>query len=124
MSKNASPMNLEDRTIAFAKNVRTFVNQLSQFSLNYDDVKQLIRSSGSVAANYIEAQEAISKRDFIYRLRIVRKEGRESIVWLKLIETSDDKHQETKSYLIDEAKQLTYILTAIIKKVEVRESAK
>ena len=70
--------NLEDRTFKFAKNVRAFVKKLSKSIANFEDSKQLIKASGSVGANYIEANEVISKKDFEYRIKICRKEAKES----------------------------------------------
>lgn len=64
---------LEERTFEFADKVRTFTKQIPKRVTNIDDIKQLIRSSGSVGANYIEANEAISRKDFIYRIKICRK---------------------------------------------------
>ena len=69
---------LEDRTFTFAKNVRTFVKKLRKTIANVEDSKQLIKSSGSVGANYIEANEALSKKDFVMRIKICRKEAKES----------------------------------------------
>ena len=56
---------------------------------NTEDVRQLIRASGSVAANWIEANEALSKKDFLLRVKICRKEAKESRLFLRLIETGD-----------------------------------
>ncbi len=77
---------LEDRTFEFARDVRAFVKVLPKTLSNIEDGKQLIRSSGSVGANYIEANESLSKKDFIMRIKISRKEAKESQYWLKLID--------------------------------------
>ena len=66
------------------------VKKLRKISVNIEDGRQLIRSSGSVGANYIEANEALSKKDFIMRIKICRKEAKESRYWLGLIDTQDD----------------------------------
>jgi four helix bundle protein len=55
---------LEERTFQFAKEVRIFIKKLSKTIANYEDIKQLVRSSGSIAANYIEANEKLSDKDF------------------------------------------------------------
>lgn len=81
--------NLEDRTFEFAKNCRSYCRSVVKDISNREDTKQLVRSSGSVAANYIEANESLSKKDFIYRIKICRKEPKESKLWLRLIETND-----------------------------------
>lgn len=73
-----------------------------------EDGKQLIRSAGSVGANYIEANEALSKKDFLFRLKISRKEAKESIYWLRLItETNSQDYKKKGNQLIDEAIELT-----------------
>ena len=77
-TQNLRPYDLEDRTLNFAKEVRTFVKQLLKTMANIEDGKQLIKASGSVGSNYIEANEALSKKDFIMRIKISRKEAKES----------------------------------------------
>jgi four helix bundle protein len=64
---------LEERTLEFAKNVIRLCKKLPRNSINHEIVGQLIRSSGSVGANYREANDALSKKDFVYRIKIVRK---------------------------------------------------
>jgi hypothetical protein len=59
---------LEDRTFAFAKTARTFVKGLPKTIANIEDVKQCARASGSVGANYIEANEALGKKDFVMKI--------------------------------------------------------
>jgi len=76
----------------------------------------LIRSSGSVGANYIEANEAVSKRDFLYRLRVARKEAKESSYWLHILIDSNPDFEEPLMKLLRESKELRNILTAIIQK--------
>ena len=110
------PENLEPRTFRFAKDCKELVKSLPKLATNFEYSKQLTRSSGSVAANYIEANEALSKKDFVMRLRIVRKEVKESRMWLKLIDTSD-KGELKRVQLIDESTELLKIFSAIIDKV-------
>ena len=102
---------LEDRTFLFAKNVRDYVRNFPRTISNIEYGKQLIRSSGSVAANYIEACEALSHKDFMMRIKICRKEAKESILWLKLSITSEEEVQEN---LVDEAIQLMKIFGSIV----------
>lgn len=106
---------LEERTMEFAKNVRIFIKLLGKSQSNIEDSKQLIRSSGSIAANYIEANESLSKKDFLMRIKICRKEAKESILWLNLIET-DNKN---KAKLIAEASELMKIFGSIVTKCQV-----
>ena len=72
---------VEERTFEFAKDVRLFVKSLDYTIANKEDSKQIIRSSGSIGANYIEANEALSKKDFVFRVKISRKESKESVYW-------------------------------------------
>jgi four helix bundle protein len=92
--QNSKRYDLEDRTLNFAKKVRTFVRKLSKTIANIEDGKQLIKASGSVGSNYIEANEALSKKDFIVRIKICRKEAKESRYWLRLIDTCEEQGQE------------------------------
>ena len=81
---------LEERTFQFAKNVRLFIKSLIKTAGNIEDMKQVIRSSGSIGANYIEANESLSKKDFVYRIKISRKEAKESIYWLRLLKETNE----------------------------------
>ncbi|MCK4728190.1 MAG: four helix bundle protein [Desulfobacterales bacterium] len=108
---------LEDPTLAFAKNVRDFVKKLRKTIANIEDAKQLIKSSGSVGANYVEANEALSKKDFVMRIKISRKEAKESRYWLKLIDTDGEPEQENdRKDLIQESTELMKIFGAILTK--------
>ncbi|MBM4169262.1 MAG: four helix bundle protein [Ignavibacteria bacterium] len=80
---------LEDRTLQFARDVRDFEKSLPNSLSNTEHGKQLIRSSASVGANDIEANEALSKKDFVMRIKICRKEAKESRCWLNLVRCSD-----------------------------------
>ena len=76
--QNSKQYDLEDRTLKFAKRVRSFVKKSLKSGANIEDGKQLIRSSGSVGANYIEANKSLGKKDFAMRIKICRKEAKES----------------------------------------------
>ena len=115
--QNSKQYDLEDRTFAFAKRVRAFVKKLHKTIANIEDGKQLINSSGSVGANYIEANEALSKKDFIMRIKICRKEAKESRYWLRLIDMYDESEQENeRKNLVKEATELMNIFGAILGK--------
>jgi len=86
---NFNYVDLEVRTFEFAKNVRKFVKKLPKTLSNFEDAKQLIKSSGSIGANYIEAIEGLSDKDYLYRIKVCRKEAKESCFWLRLIDTAD-----------------------------------
>ena len=108
---------LEERTFQFAKRVRMFAKDIPFSIAVAEDIKQAVRSSGSIGANYIEANESSSDKDFLYRIKISRKEAKESIYWLRLLkETSDQLDSNRMQDLIDEANELRRILSSIIKK--------
>jgi len=108
---------LEDRTLQFAKDVRQFIRQIPRNVSSIEDGKQLVRSSGSVGANYIEANESLSKKDFLMRLRIAKKEAKESRFWLELLDI--DKNLESlRLKLLKESTELMVILSSIIYKSE------
>ena len=115
--QNTKKYDLEDRTLGFAKQVRGFARRVQKDIGNFEDLKQLVRSSGSVGANYIEANEALSKKDFIMRIKICRKEAKESRYWLRLINIDgNDELEQQKQNLENEAKELTHIFGAIVTK--------
>jgi four helix bundle protein len=114
---NSKQYDLEDRTFEFAKRVRAFVKRLPKTPANIEDGRQLINASGSVGANYIEANEALSKKDFLMRIKICRKEAKESRYWLRLIDT-DGKEllEKERKDSENEARELTHIFDQIVTK--------
>lgn len=115
--QNSKQYDLEDRTLEFAKCVRALIKRVPKTLANVEDAKQLVRSSGSVGANYIEANEAISKKDFVLRIKICRKESKESQYWLRLIDIANlQELVEEKAKLIQEATELTKIFGSILQK--------
>jgi four helix bundle protein len=117
MEDGAEPRDLEDRTFEFAQSVRTFVKQLPRTVSNIEDVRQLVRASGSVAANWIEADEALSKKDFLMRVKICRKESKESRLFLRLVDAGLAKSNVVaRETLAAEARELTLIFSSIISK--------
>jgi four helix bundle protein len=115
--ENPKRFDLEDRTFAFAKRARALVKELPRTIGNVEDARQLVRSSGSVGANYIEANEALSKKDFVLRIKICRKEAKETRYWLRLIEAKDHVSPE-RDALVQEAQELMNIFGAIVRKSE------
>jgi len=115
---NSKPIyDLEERTFQFAKKVRLFVKTLPLSVPNVEDIKQLVRASGSVGAIYIEANEVLSKKDFLMRVKISWKESKECVYFLRLIyETNPIQFETTGKELHNEAEQLEKILSAIIEK--------
>jgi four helix bundle protein len=119
-TQSAKPRyDLEDRTYRFAKRTRDFVRQLPRTICNIEDVKQLARSSSSVGANYIEANEALSRKDFRLRIKICRKEAKESAFHLRLLYTGGDANLEAeRDALVQESLEFVKIFNAILKKSE------
>ena len=106
------PRDLIERTFKFAQSVRRFVNRLPRTLANFEDAKQLVRASGSVAANYLEAQEGLSRKDFFYRIKVCRKESRESGLWLRLLDLPEEL-VAGRDVLAAEADELKRIFSSI-----------
>ena len=108
---------LEERTFLFSKDVCLLLKTLPKNIVNIEYIRQLTRSSASIGANYIEANESLSKRDFIMRIKICRKEAKESAYWIRLIiETNDKKYYIKAIKLFDESVELKKIFSAILQK--------
>ena len=113
--RNSKQYDLEDRTLEFARRVRKFVKLLTKTIANIEDGKQLIKASGSVGANYIEANESLSKKDFRMRIKISRKEAKESRYWLRLVDIFENEElEEDRNYLVRESTELMNIFGAIL----------
>lgn len=113
------PFDLEDRTYEFAQAVRTLVRKLPMTQTNKEDVPQLVRSSGSTAANYIEANGGLSRKDFVHRIKVCRKEAKESALWLRLIFTNFRADLDKERFaLVDEARELVRIFNKIVESSE------
>lgn len=93
------------------------MNQLARTLANIEDAKQLVRASGSVAANYLEAQEGLSRKDFFYRIKVCRKEARESGLWLRLLEIGTNPELSAdRDWLVNESEELKRIFSSIASK--------
>ena len=112
--------NLHERAAIFAKDVRTLLAKLPRTLAMIEDGKQLIRSSGSIGANYIEANESLGDKDLVYRFRIARKEAKENAYWLQVIEVGSGDEEKERQRLHAEAGELIKILSSIITKIESR----
>ena len=116
MAENNKQYDLEERTLRFAASVRGFIKKLPKTLGNIEDSKQVVRSSGSIGANYIEANEALSKKDFCMRIKISRKEAKESKFWLSLLDTCNNTLDKERAMLLKEADELMKIFSAIMRK--------
>ncbi len=111
------PYDLEERTFQFAKDIGIYTKQLPKNTPNLEYGKQVVGASGSVGANYIEANESLSKKDFVMRIKICRKESKEPAYWLRLIvETNDEKYKNKGDELLNEALELKKIFSSILLK--------
>ena len=85
------PYDLGERTFLFALRVAKLVNKLPRTISNLEYSRQVIKSSGSVGANYIEANENLGEKDAVYRFKVCRKEAKESAFWLRLLKATNDE---------------------------------
>jgi len=119
MKENLFEHPLEQRCYDFAKDIRIFCRSLEPDIINIQDIRQLVRASGSVGANYIEANEKLGNADLKHRIKIARKEAKECILWLGLIHIANNQGQEERRQrLINEAIELKAILSAILNKLK------
>jgi len=112
------PYDLEERSYTFALEVRLFLRNTKWDPVSWSDIKQVLGSSGSVAANYLEALESLSPDDYLYRIRICKKEARESGLWLRLISDSnpiDESIHRSLDDLVGETSELVKIFSSIIR---------
>ncbi len=116
--KNTKRFDLEERTKKFAREIIEFIGLVPKTLANTENIKQLVRSAGSVGANYIEANESLSKKDFVLRVKICRKEAKESKYWLNLLQLEDQELDRKRQALADEVTELMKIFGAIIEKVQ------
>lgn len=107
---------LEIRTLEFSKRILKMVKALPKDDINKCYVNQIIRSSGSVGANYREANDALGKKDFIHRIKISRKEAKETTYWLELIKQHNTILAGRMTLLLQESIEITKILSSIITK--------
>lgn len=116
---NNKQYNLEQRTLKFASDVRIFTRKLPRTMSNLEDGPQLVRSSGSMGANYIEANESLSRKDFVVRIKICKKESKESTFWLNLVDTGNsEKINQERVILLREATELMKIFGSILNKTQ------
>jgi four helix bundle protein len=117
MESRQKTYDFEERSFHFALSIRKCVSAHDWTSTQWTDVNQLLRSSGSVAANYIEANNSVSKADFNHRIAISKKEAAESCLWLRLLGESSNAHgiKESLQTLYREADEPTRILATILR---------
>ncbi len=109
---------LEERTFEFARKVIKLCKELPQDTVNREIIAQLIRASCSVGANYREANDSLSKRDFIHRIRITRREAKESNYWLRILKEANPEYTERIVRLSKESTELKNIFSSIADKYD------
>ena len=115
ISSNKQVFNLQERTIIFSKSVLTFCGKIPHTSVNRPVIDQLIRSATSIGANYHEATEGSSKKDFTNKIFIAKKEAKETQYWLQLLAHITPNHIIETRILWKEAHELTLILAAAVR---------
>ncbi len=119
-------MDIQDRVLEFGVKIIKFADKMPRTPAGSVIVRQVIRSGTSIGANMEEADGAASKRDFINKVIISRKEARETRYWLKLIERAElinnAKNKEELKVLIQEAFELMRITSAIINKAREKKT--
>jgi four helix bundle protein len=118
-----SIFDLEERTLTFAKRIIRVCQSLPNTIVNSKLIDQIIRSAGSVGANYREANDSLSKKDFLMRMKISRKEAKETHFWLELIIEANPDFSEKLKDLLGESVELKKILSSIIVKAEMKKEA-
>jgi four helix bundle protein len=116
-SKNHT-FDLESRTLEFAKRIIRMCKVLPNNTVNFKLIDQIIRSAGSVGANYREANDSLSRKDFLMRMKIARKESKETEFWLNLIIEANGEMESKINSLLAESIEIKKILSAIIIKSE------
>lgn len=115
-SSNNKKFDLEERTLSFSKTVIDLIKKLPRNTVNFELSSQVIRSVGSVGANYREANDALGKKDFYMRIKICRKEAKETKYWLELLLHNSSELVNLIQPLIQESSELIKIFSAILNK--------
>jgi four helix bundle protein len=110
---------LADRTASFGEDVIRFARTLRRDAVTLPIISQIVRSGTSIGANYLEADEAGSKKEFQYRISVCRREARETQYWLRMVVSADADAKDRARSLWQEARELVLILSAIHRKAAV-----
>ena len=119
MEQQVRKYDLEERTAIFSLRVRDFCLRLKKDVINVEYIRQLIRAAGSIAGNYIEANENLGEQDRIMHIKVSRKESKECALWLKHILTYGNQGLEGERLeLLQEAHELENIFGSIFRKLQ------
>ncbi len=110
--------NLEERTLVFTKEIVRLCKKIPNNTVYFKLTDQIMRSASSIGANYREVNDSVGKKDFLHRLKIARKEAKQTTFWLEELLETNSEFKESINQLIDESYQLRNILSTIIKNVE------
>ena len=114
MEQFSNKYNLEERTSIFGENIITFCASIKQDTITRPLISQLVRSGTSIGANYCEANNASSKKDFRNKIFICKKEAQETKYWLRMVaKCIPDRKEELRKYW-QETQELTMIFQKII----------
>lgn len=116
MDKLEFTKKLEERTANLADTVFSLCKTIPYHVVDKEVIAQLVRSAGSVGANYIEANESLSKKDFYHRIRICRKESKETRYWLRRLVNLDSTRRKLIDPLISEASEFVLIFSKVLLK--------
>ena len=108
---------LQERTAAFGEAVIAFAKRVPVTSVTRSIIDQLVRAATSIGANYCEADDAESKKDFRHKVGVCRKESKESKYWLRMAAAAEESAREEARVLWQEAKELNLIFGAIRRKI-------
>jgi four helix bundle protein len=108
---------LEERTARFGEDAIRFARSLPTDVVTEPLIRQFVRSATSVGANYCEANDAESRKDFRHKIGLCRKESKESKHWLRMIAVAAPGHRDAAALLWREAKELNLIFSKIFQKV-------
>jgi four helix bundle protein len=106
---------LEERTAVFGEDVIKLMRTIKLDVVNSPLISQIVRSGTSVGANYCEADDAVSRKEFFNKIGTCKKEARETKHWLRMLATSEEKRRHDFRPLWKEAKELHLIFTSILK---------
>jgi len=113
MPKQGPKYNLEDRTAAFGESVIVFARRIPVTVVTIPLIDQLVRSATSIGANYGEADDAESKKDFRHKIGLCRKESKEAKHWLRMVAAAEASLKNDARALYKEAMELNLIFGAI-----------
>jgi len=120
----ATQFDLEERTAVFGESVIALAKKIPLSPVTEPLVKQLVKAGTSVGANYCEANDAESKKDFRHKVGICRKESKETKYWLRMNVAATPEIREQAAVIWQEAKELNLIFSKIIRTCDTRKAAR